>query len=40
MHHLLNCHGEWAAVIAALTSFGTIKIYYQSWRNKNDQNQN
>jgi len=38
MHHLLNCHGEWAAVIAAFTSFTTFKVYYHSWRFKKNEN--
>lgn len=32
MEHLFNCHGEWAAVMAAFSSFTTYKIYWTSWR--------
>jgi len=41
MHHLLNCHGEWAAIVAALTSLTTLKLYWNSYKwNKRKINEN
>jgi hypothetical protein len=28
MEHLFNCHGEWAAIMAALTSLPFIKTWF------------
>ena len=39
MHHLLNCHGEWAAIAATFTSLTTLKLYWNSWRVKKNENQ-
>lgn len=38
MEHLFNCHGEWAAVMAAFSSFGALKLYLTTiWRENNEK---
>lgn len=36
MEHLLNCHGEWAALLAAVPALGTAISYFRgrfsAWR--------
>lgn len=39
MEHLLNCHGEWAAVMAAFSSFTTYKIYFNFYTTKRKNNE-
>lgn len=40
MEHLLNCHGEWSVLAGALASLTTLKIYFNSWRFKKNENKN
>ena len=37
MEHLLNCHGEWAAVMAAFSSFGALKLYLTTAWSSNEK---
>lgn len=30
MEHLLNCHGEWAALFSCIASFPVLKYWYKS----------